>query len=112
MGNAEDLGGNRINVKWDTGMGTSNRNLHSVWDSAILQRAGITTEADGTTLNAEITAAELTAWQTFDIASWAEESLALARSHATHSLMEIRLLTAPRCRTRTSMPRGRWSSSG
>ena len=82
VGDAEDLGGNRIDVTWNTGMGTIDSQLHRVWDSQIMQRAGITTLADGTALNAEITAAELTAWQTFGIAGWAEESFALARSHA------------------------------
>ena len=33
-------------------------------------------------LNAEITAAELTAWQTFDVAGWAAELFALAQSTA------------------------------
>jgi S1/P1 nuclease len=42
----------------------------------------VTSQADGTGINAEITPAELSAWQNFDIATWAEESFALALSHA------------------------------
>jgi hypothetical protein len=83
VGNVEDLGGNNINVTWDTGPGQVPRKLHAVWDSSILQRAGITEElADGQALNAEITAAELSAWQTFDVTGWAEESLTHARARA------------------------------
>jgi S1/P1 Nuclease len=82
VGFAGNLGGNLIDVQWDTGPTNVPRKLHMVWDSSILQRAGVTSQADGTALNAEITPAELTAWQNFDIASWAEESFALALSHA------------------------------
>lgn len=81
VGNAEDLGGNNISVKWDTGPTDVDRKLHAVWDSSILQRAGITDEvADGQALNAEITATELAAWQTFAVSGWAEESFAHARA--------------------------------
>jgi hypothetical protein len=81
VGNAEDLGGNLIDVKWDTGTTQVNRTLHGVWDTDILKRAGLTDEAtDGHALNTEITAAELTAWQTFDVAGWAQESLTHAHN--------------------------------
>jgi S1/P1 Nuclease len=83
VGFSEDLGGNQIDVKWNTGSSTINKNLHSVWNSEIMRRAGLTSQTeDGPVLNAEITAAELTAWQTFDVAGWAAESFALAQSTA------------------------------
>jgi hypothetical protein len=83
VGFAEDIGGNSIDVKWNTGTTTVDRTLHSVWDSAILQRAGLTDQVDdGRALNKEITAAELAAWQDFDIAKWAGESFAAARATA------------------------------
>jgi len=83
VGFVEDLGGNRIDVKWDTGPSDINSNLHKVRDSDILKRAGLTSQTeDGPVLNAEITAAELTMWQTFNVAEWAAESFALAQSHA------------------------------
>ena len=80
---AEDIGGNGIAVKWRVGSTTLDRSLHSVWDSEILRRAGLTDPAqDGPVLNAEITAAELTQWQTFDLAGWAGESFTLAQTRA------------------------------
>ena len=83
VGFIEDLGGNRIDVQWDTGSGTISRNLHSVWDSGILRRAGLTSQTqDGPPLNSEITASEVAAWATFDVAAWAEESFDAARSVA------------------------------
>src|SRR5262245_4504213 len=82
LGFAEDAGGNLLNVQWRTGPTTVPKTLHAVWDSAIMQRANLTTEADGTVLNNQITAAQLAAWQNFDIAGWAEESFDRALSHA------------------------------
>jgi hypothetical protein len=35
-------------------------------------------------LNAEISQAELTQWRNFNIAQWAEESFALARTRGVH----------------------------
>ena len=72
VGFAEDFGGTGIDVRWDTGTGIINKNLHSVWDSEILRRAGLISQTeDGPLLNAEITPAELAAWQTFDLQAWA-----------------------------------------
>jgi hypothetical protein len=82
LGFIEDAGGNLITVQWDTGPATVPKKLHEVWDTAVMQRAGIATDADGTVLNNQITAAELAAWETFDITSWAQESFAFALSHA------------------------------
>jgi hypothetical protein len=104
VGFAEDLGGNRINVLWDTGPSNISKNLHSVWDSEILRRAGLTSQTqDGPILNAEITQAELTQWRNFNIAQWAEEPFVLARTraYAKHdgtSVMDGDLLSAGRAR--------------
>src|SRR5262245_5137637 len=80
-GNAEDLGGNRIPVKW-FGTSSGSMNLHKVWDSEILRKAGITTIADSATLNSEITAAEVVEWSNFDLLGWARESHELAQNFA------------------------------
>jgi hypothetical protein len=78
-----DVGGNLIDVKWNTGTMTVDRTLHSVWDSAILQRAGLTDQIeDGRALNMEVTAAEAAAWANFDIVAWARESFDAARATA------------------------------
>ena len=83
VGFAEDVGGNSIDVRWQTGSGTLDRSLHTVWDSEILRRAGLTNQMeDGPALNGEITTAELAQWQTFDITAWAGESFALAQTKA------------------------------
>lgn len=81
VGFAQDQGGNLIDVR--TGSSVDTRSLHSVWDEEVLKRAGLTDPvSDGGALNTEITPAELTAWQTFDVAAWAAESFALARTRA------------------------------
>jgi len=81
-GFAEDLGGNRINVRFTENGQTRTDDLHAVWDSAILRRAGLTTVADAHTLNAEITAAEATQFATLAIADWATEAHGIARTLA------------------------------
>lgn len=82
VGHIEDLGGNKIKVKFTENGQTRNDNLHAVWDSAVLRRAGLTTIQDAHDLNAEITATEAAQWATFTIADWATESEALARQKA------------------------------
>lgn len=83
VGFKSDGGGNTIDVRWNTGTTIEDRTLHSVWDSAILERARLTDQVDdGRALNKEITAAEAKAWATFDIAAWARESFAAARATA------------------------------
>jgi hypothetical protein len=49
-------------------------NLHAVWDSAVLRRAGPTTIADADAVNAEITAVVVTEWSTHTIVECATES--------------------------------------
>jgi hypothetical protein len=83
VGFAQDQGGNLITVRWNTGRGVVDRSLHSVWDGEVLQRAGLTNPVSvGAALNAEITPAQLAAWQTFDVTAWAAESFTLARTRA------------------------------
>jgi hypothetical protein len=82
VGHIEDLGGNKITVKFTLNGQTKTDKLHAVWDSAVLRRAGLTTIQDAHDLNVEITAAEATQWATFAIADWATESEALARQKA------------------------------
>jgi len=83
VGFVEDLGGNRIDVTMPNASGgTFSSNLHEAWDGQILGRGGLSSQSDGTTLNAEITPAEVTAWESFDIKAWAAESYQLARSKA------------------------------
>jgi nuclease S1 len=82
VGHIEDLGGNKISVKFTLNGQTKTDKLHAVWDSAVLRRAGLTTIQDAHDLNVEITAAEATQWATFAIADWATESEALARQKA------------------------------
>ena len=84
VGFVEDLGGNRLKVRWNTGTTIlTNVALHRVWDSDILNRAGITSQTqDGPELNMQITPAEVTQWQNFDLTAWAEESFDLARTRA------------------------------
>ena len=74
VGFTKDTGGNGIGVRWFG----ADTNLHSVWDSSILNRGNLTAGA----LHAEITDAERNAWRTFDIMEWAEESFDLARTSA------------------------------
>ena len=79
VGFIEDLGGNLIDVSF---FGGSTTNLHTVWDSRISSRAGLSSTGDGVELNNEITPAEATAWETFDLKAWAAESYELARTVA------------------------------
>jgi hypothetical protein len=81
VGFIKDLGGNLITVKFKENGQTRTSNLHAVWDSAILKRAGLTTPADADALNAEITPAEAAQWATLAIVDWATEAHAVARQH-------------------------------
>ena len=82
VGFSEDLGGNRIDVKYMDNGHERTDNLHAVWDGAILRKASLTTISDADALNAEITPAEATEWATFTIAEWATEAHNLARERA------------------------------
>ena len=85
VGFTEDLGGNTINVKWKIGATTTiSTELHAVWDTQILKRAGMTLNAaaTGDMLASQITPAQASMWGGFDISSWARESFALAQAKA------------------------------
>jgi S1/P1 Nuclease len=79
---AEDLVGNRINVKFTQNGQTPTDNLHAVWDGVIMRRGGITTLADADALYAEITATEAAQFATLAIVDWATEAHVIARTLA------------------------------
>ncbi|MCI1188770.1 S1/P1 nuclease [Hymenobacter sp. DH14] len=73
VGHAEDKGGNTIAVNWRA---KDDSNLHSVWDTAILEYPGFTfTEMSATYDHA--TPAEIKQWQKDDITTWVFESYQL-----------------------------------
>jgi hypothetical protein len=73
VAHGEDLGGNRIQVKWFG----ADSNLHRVWDSGITEKAGITWP-DSLKVLAEMHP-EL---GSRNVLAWMRESFLLARSHA------------------------------
>lgn len=81
-GFSEDLGGNRITIKFSQNGQTRTDNLHAVWDGVIMRRGGFTTLADADALNAEITATEAAQFATLSIADWATEAHVIARQLA------------------------------
>ena len=75
-GRPADLGGNRILVDF-FGQRESNGdslNLHKVWDTSILQRAGLVWPGSADALNAEIGPAQASQWESLNVLSWANES--------------------------------------
>lgn len=75
-GRPDDLGGNTIRVDFfgqRTPAGDS-LNLHSVWDSGILQRGGITWPDSLAALEAEITPEVARRWETPNVLVWVHES--------------------------------------
>lgn len=74
-GRPEDLGGNRVNVDFfgDTGNGSRQNNLHSVWDSQILRRAGQKYPDAVQVLNAQILPWEAELWGNRDVVQWTNE---------------------------------------
>lgn len=75
-GYAHDLGGNRQDVDF---FGAT-RNLHSVWDGAIVARGGYTGPAAAQRLNDAITPAQVVEWEGFDPESWTNESYEIVES--------------------------------
>jgi hypothetical protein len=75
-GRPEDLGGNDIRVDFFGARSTrgDSLNLHSVWDSAILDRGGLAWPDSVTALSVEITTEDAAAWETPDIMAWVNES--------------------------------------
>ena len=76
-----DRGGNDVSVKW-FGKKT---NLHSVWDSSIIDKAGLTPDVFASDLLdniSKLTASQIASIQSGTLADWALESHTLARTHA------------------------------
>jgi len=75
-GRPGDLGGNNIRVDFFGGRSPrgDSLNLHSVWDSAILERGGLVWPDSVAALSAEITPEAAAAWKTTDIMAWVNES--------------------------------------
>ena len=83
VAHAEDLGGNLIEVRFVENGTTVTRSLHAVWDSTVVQRAGLTApQAAASALNAEISSGEAAEWSELSLLDWAGDSMALARAHA------------------------------
>lgn len=80
-GRPGDRGGNRVQVDLlgDVGTDSDPLNLHKVWDTSLLARAGIRWPEGAHALAGEITSAEVEQWSTFDVVGWAKESHALAK---------------------------------
>jgi hypothetical protein len=76
VGDNHDRGGNDTQVRWyDRGS-----NMHRVWDSDIIERAGTTEEFWLDDLAALITPENRTAWMGGCVEDWATESLLAARA--------------------------------
>ena len=75
-GRPQDLGGNNIRVSFfgDTGTSENPMNLHKVWDSQVLRRAGLRWPNAAQALNSEITSSQATEWSNFDVLGWTNES--------------------------------------
>jgi hypothetical protein len=75
-GRPGDRGGNDVAVDFfgDAGDAQRRNNLHSVWDSQMLRRAGVEWGATSHRLNNEVSRDEAREWETLDIADWSNES--------------------------------------
>jgi hypothetical protein len=75
-GRPADLGGNRVRVSFFGERGTSERpmQLHSIWDSGILRRAGLRWPASADELVAGISTADVANWSHADVVGWTNES--------------------------------------
>lgn len=72
-GYRDDLGGNLQQARW----GGANRNLHSIWDSALPEHARAASPDDARRLNGEITASEVAEWTSSSVFDWVAESWTL-----------------------------------
>ncbi len=81
-GRPGDLGGNLVPVDFfgHTGRNGARPNLHSVWDSAILERGGFTWPDTALALAAEITAEEAGRWEESTVLDWTNESFRTAEA--------------------------------
>lgn len=78
-GRAEDRGGNTIFVDFfgEREADGDSLNLHWVWDTWILRRAGVVWPDSAAALDGEITPVLLAEWQTTDVLTWVNESYRL-----------------------------------
>ncbi|GAB3581670.1 S1/P1 nuclease [Hymenobacter daeguensis] len=72
-GHAEDKGGNDIKVTW---RGKDETNLHSIWDSGLLDYTGFTYTEMATAYD-HATPAQIKQWQKDDVTTWLFESYQL-----------------------------------
>jgi hypothetical protein len=79
---ADDLGGNQTRVSFfgDAGRPERPRDLHSVWDTRILTRAGAQWQPWAVRLDQAIVAEDAAKWGTLDVVAWANESFAVTTS--------------------------------
>jgi nuclease S1 len=70
----DDIGGGKIRQR-----GTCRGDLHSTWDSCIIQELGTTVSDIANDLVQEITPAERASWIATPVEVWATESLTIAR---------------------------------
>jgi hypothetical protein len=75
-GRPEDLGGNRILVDFfgRHGRNGDSLNLHTVWDSSILDRGHLVWPDSALALNAEIAPKEAAEWEKSTVLDWTNES--------------------------------------
>lgn len=82
VGNAEDLGGNTIEVFTSETDQTANTKLHAVWDGGIPTKARLGRLDSKQTLLDKIAEENRDDWRTNDVDAWANESFMIARSLA------------------------------
>jgi hypothetical protein len=75
----EDHGGNCVHLALG---GSRTTNLHSYWDTAVVEALGSDPEAVAAKLRANITPSQKAAWESGDAKVWALESFGVARSTA------------------------------
>ncbi|MBC8084371.1 MAG: S1/P1 nuclease, partial [Hymenobacter sp.] len=73
VGHAEDKGGNDIKVTW---RGKDETNLHSIWDSALVEYPGLSYSEMAAAYD-RATPAQIKQWQRDDVATWLFESYQL-----------------------------------
>jgi hypothetical protein len=75
-GRPADLGGNRIRVDFFGQRETNgdSLNLHRVWDTSILERAGLVWPGSADVLDAEISPAQAAQWESPNVLRWTNES--------------------------------------
>jgi nuclease S1 len=78
-GRPGDRGGNEVKVDFFGDIGDMERrnNLHSVWDSQMLRRAGMQWPHASESLYSQVTVDEVRSWQHLNVREWANESFRL-----------------------------------